>query len=199
MSLPRTRYLCALTVVTLLAACSDGRAAAGPRAQDAQDALSPSTPSYTKGTNVSTLLGRATFGNADQEGDQKGDHEGNHEDGNLRITRETGDWRFDLRSKPFDIAVQTIAFAPGATSGWHSHPGPVFIQVTSGTMTFYMSDDPTCTPVVRTAGQGYLDLGDHSHIARNETTLPAQNVVTYFAPPGATLRIDQPAPGNCPF
>jgi hypothetical protein len=49
------------------------------------------------------------------------------------------------------------------------------------------------------AGQGYLDAGDHAHIARNETELPAQNVVTYFAPPGAVLRIDEPRPGNCPF
>jgi hypothetical protein len=152
---------------------------------------SASTPSYTKGTNVSTLLGRATFGNAGMEGEDAEE--------NLRITRKTGDWRFDLKAKPFDIAVQTIVFAPGATSGWHSHPGPVFIQVVSGTMTFYMSDDPKCMPVIRTAGQGYLDLGDHSHIARNETTSPAQNVVTYFAPPRAALRIDQPAPGNCPF
>jgi hypothetical protein len=66
-------------------------------------------------------------------------------------------------------------------------------------MTFYESDDPTCTPIVRTAGQGYLDSGDHAHIARNETSSVAQNVVTYFAPPGATLRVDEPRPGNCAF
>ncbi len=96
--------------------------------------------------------------------------------------------------------MQSITFAPGSYSGWHRHPGPVFIQVVSGTMTFYEGDDPTCTPIVRSAGQGFLDVGDHPHIARNETGQPAQNVVTYFAPPGATLRIDvAPAPGNCPF
>jgi quercetin dioxygenase-like cupin family protein len=60
---------------------------------------------------------------------------------------------------------------PGGHSGWHSHPGPVFIQVVSGTMTF----------------------------ARNETNAPAVNLVTYFAPPGAALRNDEPRPGNCPF
>ena len=42
-------------------------------------------------------------------------------------------------------------------------------------------------------------MGDHAHIARNESGAPAQNVVTYFAPPGAVLRIDEPKPGNCPF
>ena len=95
--------------------------------------------------------------------------------------------------------MQSIVFQPGGHSGWHRHPGPVFIQVVSGTMTFYESDDPSCTPIVRTAGQGFLDVGEHAHIARNETSAPAQNIVTYFAPPGAALRIDAPNPGNCPF
>ena len=118
----------------------------------------------------------------------------------LKVKRITGNWHMEIKSSPgFDIAVQTINFAPGSSSGWHRHPGPVFIQVVSGTMTFYESDDPTCTPVIRTAGQGFLDVGDHAHIARNETGVAAQNVVTYFAPPGAALRIDQPLPGNCPF
>ena len=66
-------------------------------------------------------------------------------------------------------------------------------------MTFYESDDLTCTPIVRTAGQGYLDTGDHAHIARNESSADAMNVVTYFAPNGAALRVDEPKPGNCPF
>ena len=69
----------------------------------------------------------------------------------------------------------------------------------SGTMTFYESDDPKCQPIVRTAGQGYLDAGEHAHIARNESGAPAINVVTYFAPVGAALRIDEPKPNNCPF
>lgn len=121
-------------------------------------------------------------------------------DQNLDVKRITDDWHMDIKAKPgFDIAVQTIVFQPGSTSGWHRHPGPVFIQVVSGTMTFYMSDDPTCSPTVRTAGQSYLDLGEHAHIARNEGTTPAQNLVTYFAPPGAALRIDADSPGNCPF
>lgn len=38
-----------------------------------------------------------------------------------------------------------------------------------------------------------------AHTARHETTQPATNVVTYFAPPGSPLRIDAPNPGTCPF
>lgn len=136
--------------------------------------------------SVSTVLGRATFSDPENQ--------------NFDVKRITDDWHIQIKAKPaFDIAVQKIVFQPGGQSGWHTHPGPVFIQVVTGTMTFYQSDDPTCTPIVRTAGQGYLDLGEHAHIARNETTAEAQNIVTYFAPPGAALKIDQPNPGNCPF
>jgi len=104
-------------------------------------------------------------------------------------------WGVVVQARPaLDVAVQTITFQPGGNSGWHRHPGPVFISVVSGEMTFYMSDDPDCN-----AGEGYLDVGEHAHIARNESALPATNFVTYFVPPGAALRIDQPDPGNCPF
>jgi hypothetical protein len=134
----------------------------------------------------SVLLGRATFSDP--------------ADPVFKVKRITGDWQMEIKSKPaFDIAIQTITFQPGGQSGWHSHPGPVFIQVVSGTMTFYDSNDPTCTPIVRTAGQGFLDYGDHAHIARNQSSAVAQNVVTYFAPPGVPLRVDEPNPGNCSF
>ena len=147
-----------------------------------------STPASTLGTgSTSTLLGRATFGDPTA--------------GPFEIVRTVGPhWSVDVKADPnFDLAVQNIVFEPGGQSGWHSHPGPVFIQVVLGTMTFYEGDDPTCTPIVRTAGQGYLDRGDHPHIARNETDLHAATLVTYFAPAGAPLRIDEPNPGNCPF
>jgi hypothetical protein len=97
-----------------------------------------------------------------------------------------------------DIATQIITFEPNGNSGWHKHPGPVFISVISGTMTFYDSDDRDCSPVVVTAGHGFVDLGQHAHIARNESGLPATNVVTYFLPVGAPTRIEQPRPSNCP-
>lgn len=139
----------------------------------------------TQGSGTSsTLIGRGTF------------------EGPFKVKRKApdSDWEVEVQAKSnLDVAVQTIVFQPGGQSGWHSHPGPVFISVVEGTMTFYEADDPDCTPVIRTAGQGFLDTGDHAHIARNETGLPARNVVTYLAPPAAPLRIDEPSPGNCAF
>jgi cupin domain len=182
MSLLRRSRVAALALVILLPACRENEPL-GPHERDP----GKQTPSFTPGSgSTPTLLGRATF--ADPTGQT------------FKVKRMTGDWHVEIKGKPaIDLAIQSIRFDAGGQSGWHSHPGPVFIQVVSGTMTFYESDDPECTPIVRTAGQSYLDVGEHAHIARNETAAPAENVVTYFAPPGAALRIDQPSPGNCPF
>jgi RNA polymerase sigma-70 factor, ECF subfamily len=87
----------------------------------------------------------------------------------------------------------------GGSTGWHAHPYPVFITVVSGTLTFYEFDDPTCTPIVVTAGQGYVDAG-HGHIGRNETAQPAVDISVIMAPVGAAFRAEVPAPNpNCGF
>jgi hypothetical protein len=153
---------------------------------NAPDPTAPKPEFTASSGSQSTLLGRATFGDVNDE--------------IFKVKRITGDWQVELKAKStLDVAVQRIVFQPGGQSGWHTHPGPVFIQVVSGTMTFYESDDPNCEPIVRSAGQAYLDVGEHAHIARNETGTTAENLVTYLVPPGAALRIDGDAPGNCPF
>jgi hypothetical protein len=141
--------------------------------------------------SVSTLLGRANFAGVPHKFFPPF----------FSVSRTTGDWHTLVWAQPnLDMAVQDIVFQPGGSSGWHRHPGPVFIQVVKGTMTFYEAGDSHCTPIVRTVGQGYLDDG-LGHIARNESTTDvAENIVVYLAPQGAALRIDvTPAPGNCPF
>src|ERR687897_1964342 len=85
--------------------------------------------------------------------------------------------------RPVDIVVRTHDYAPGSSTGWHSHPGPVFITVTEGQVTFYERDDPTCTPKVVLKGQGYVDTGK-GHIGRNESGAPAKDVTVIFAPGG---------------
>jgi hypothetical protein len=66
-------------------------------------------------------------------------------------------------------------------------------------MTFCQADDPKCQPIVRRVGEGYLDLGEHAHIAVNDSTVPAVNIVAYFLPPGAPLKNDEPKPSPCHF
>jgi hypothetical protein len=121
-----------------------------------------------------------------------------------KVKRITDKWHFNLIAKDgFELAVRTFSYAAGSFTGWHRHPGPVFIQVVKGTVTFYEGDDPDCSPIVVDSGEAYLDLGEHAHIGRNETDQPAQDVTVLFGPPGIAptdFRIDvTPAPGNCPF
>jgi len=102
---------------------------------------------------------------------------------------------FEAKTKEqTDVVVQQHVYAPGATTGWHQHPGPVYITVTQGQLTFYERDDPTCSPHVVSAGQGYVDTG-MGHIGFNKTDQPAADVTVAIAPVGAPFRTELDAPG----
>jgi hypothetical protein len=101
-----------------------------------------------------------------------------------------------------DLVVRKHDYAIGGSTGWHSHPGPVFITVKSGTLTFYEYEDP-CNGHPVSAGQGYVDTG-RGHIARNESTELATDVSAIVAPVGRPFRneIDPteiPGIENCPW
>jgi hypothetical protein len=112
------------------------------------------------------------------------------------------DWEVELEApQPVDVATQVVTFQPGGYSGWHTHPGPVFFTVRTGTLTVYEGDDPSCTPLVFPTGTGSVEAATstHVHMVRNETGSVAEAVVTYVVPVGAPLRSDRPDPGHCPF
>lgn len=100
-----------------------------------------------------------------------------------------------------ETVIQQVVIAPGGSTGWHSHPGPAVVLIKSGQMSFYDSEDPTCTARTYSAGQAFVDSGQgHVHIARNEGSVNLDLWVTYFdVPPGGAFRIDAPNPGNCSF
>jgi len=124
--------------------------------------------------------------------------QGNVDDIDVKV--KTGDWKVNIDTKgPSTLGVSEIKIAPGGNFGWHSHPGPSFVIVKSGTSTFYDGDDPDCTPQRHPAGTAYVDPGGETHIARNEGTDELVLYVTRVVPEGATPRIDEPNPGNCPF
>jgi quercetin dioxygenase-like cupin family protein len=94
-----------------------------------------------------------------------------------------------------DVLQNTIA--PGGTFGWHRHPGPSLVIVKSGTATFYLAADPTCTPHVVPAGSGFVDQGHDVHVVRNEGNVDLVTVVVSLVPTGFDRRIDAPSPGIC--
>ena len=101
---------------------------------------------------------------------------------------------------PSDLYVQSNVWAPGGTTGWHTHPGHSLIIVTAGTVTAYDGHDPSCTPHVYTTGMGLVDAGgDHVHVIRNEGSVEARTVAVQLIPAGATRRIDGEGHSACPF
>lgn len=110
-------------------------------------------------------------------------------------------WLSTLKTKgKSDGYFLSNVWAPGGTTGWHSHPGPTLIIVTAGTITHYDGDDPSCTPHVYTTGMTFVDRGgSHVHNVRNEGDVEADAIAFRLVPAGQPGRIDEDDPGNCPF
>ncbi len=99
-----------------------------------------------------------------------------------------------------DVYVQSNVWAPGGSTGWHSHPGHSLIIVTAGAVTDYEGHDPDCKPHVYKTGTAFVDPGgDHVHILRDEGAVEAKTVVVQLIPAGAARRIEVADPGNCHF
>lgn len=99
-----------------------------------------------------------------------------------------------------DLYIQNNVWAPGGTTGWHSHPGHSLITVTAGTLTVYEGHDPSCKPRVYTTGMAFVDEGgDHVHVIRNEDSVEARTMAVQLLPAGAPRRIDVAGPATCPF
>ena len=108
---------------------------------------------------------------------------------------ETDNWEIELKTRGLsDVYMTEIKIAPGGHGGWHSHPGPSFICVKSGTATFY--DD--CDDFIRRqypAGTGFVEDAECVHLLANEEedeelVVVVMQIVEF----GAPRRIDEPAP-----
>jgi quercetin dioxygenase-like cupin family protein len=108
-----------------------------------------------------------------------------------------GEGGFTNGTEVADVRVVSFSVEPGGTFGWHRHGGPVWVIVTSGTLTIYSGGDPTCTPQLYEAGSAFLDPGDHTHLGKNETSDPVEIYATFMLPEGGQLRLDAPDPGVC--
>jgi quercetin dioxygenase-like cupin family protein len=97
-----------------------------------------------------------------------------------------------------DVYVQSNTWAPGGSTGWHTHPGQSLVIVTAGTVTDYEGHDPECRPHVYTKGMGFVDPGgDHIHNLRNDGDVEARTIAVQFIPADGARRIDVADPGNC--
>jgi quercetin dioxygenase-like cupin family protein len=96
-----------------------------------------------------------------------------------------------------EIVTQQATFAPGATSGWHTHPGFLTATVVSGQVVRYATD---CSSQTFAAGQSFYETGTHTFVVKNQGAVPAVVMVTFAVPggtPTTSLRIDEPQPSSC--
>ena len=100
-----------------------------------------------------------------------------------------------------EIVTQRIVAQPGATFGWHTHPGENVNVVAQGTLTLY--HDEHCTMGTDyPAGSAFPTHPGEVHLAKNLGSVDLIVFATYFAPktnPPTPVRVDQPLPAaGCP-
>lgn len=93
-----------------------------------------------------------------------------------------------------DLTLRRIEVAPGGTTGWHYHAGPVYAYVAEGTLTRVLHD---CSTVASPAGSVVEEVygAGEFHVGRNLGATPVVLFVVYAMPAGAPLSHDAPDPG----
>jgi quercetin dioxygenase-like cupin family protein len=93
---------------------------------------------------------------------------------------------------PSRTVVARFTIQPGAQFPWHSHAGPVVVNVVAGTLVFVETD---CSEHSYPAGAAFVDPGHHVHSAYNPTAGETVIVGTFFrAPAEGSLLIPADTP-----
>jgi quercetin dioxygenase-like cupin family protein len=103
-----------------------------------------------------------------------------------------------VKSKdPSRTLVARFTVQPGAQFPWHSHAGPVIVNVTKGELVYVPADD--CGQRSYPAGTAFVDPGHgHVHTAFNPTDEETELVATFYqAPAEGPLLIPAEAPPGC--
>jgi quercetin dioxygenase-like cupin family protein len=97
---------------------------------------------------------------------------------------------------PSRTVVARFTVQPGAQFPWHTHRGPVVVNVVQGELTYLPSHD--CVERRYPAGTAFVDPGHgHVHTARNATGVVTVFVATFFAAPAEGPLLIPASPG-CP-
>jgi quercetin dioxygenase-like cupin family protein len=91
----------------------------------------------------------------------------------------------EIRTKgPRDMLVTSITVDPGGSFGWHTHPGPVLVAVSKGTLAVYQEQGSHCPRSTVTAGQAFVEDGGDIHLTRNEGSDPVELNAIFLARTG---------------
>ena len=100
-----------------------------------------------------------------------------------------------------DLGVDRLTVQPGGSSGWHAHPGEVFVTVTQGSITWYNGSDPLCASKTYNAGDSFVEpvLGIHN-VVNASSSAGAEFIAITIKPSGfvgPSFRLDRAKPNNC--
>jgi quercetin dioxygenase-like cupin family protein len=105
-----------------------------------------------------------------------------------------GPFRRAVKRNGGDFFVQHVRLGANAPTGWHTHPGPAFVMVVKGALTY----EDACIRQTYGPGQGFVDRG-FGHVHRAIAGPDGVDFyVVYVLPPGsATHVIAADPPANC--
>jgi quercetin dioxygenase-like cupin family protein len=96
-----------------------------------------------------------------------------------------------------NVVTVRIDFKAGDSTGWHSHPGQVLVQVVSGAVTLRHAAHGHCHSDVVRAGHGFFETPGAVHIADNRGPDPAVLYATFVLKPGDPPEVNVPVPAPC--
>jgi len=99
-------------------------------------------------------------------------------------------------SNPSRIVTTRVTVQPGVQIPWHTHPGPVFVTIAEGELTYVSSD---CNRRRYEAGTAFVDTGHgHVHAAYNSGKTVTVFLATFLeAPETGPITIPADTPANC--
>jgi len=111
----------------------------------------------------------------------------------------TGKWGMMLKTlDATDVDADRLTVQAGGFSGWHSHPGPVFVTMVSGNIVWYDGSDPACPGQAYGPGDSFIEGANRIHNVKSAGG--AEFVAIHMNPTGTSgpsFRVDEDKPTNC--
>lgn len=93
-----------------------------------------------------------------------------------------------------ELSIQHVRLDPNAATPWHTHPGPGFVAIQTGALTYEDASYRKCRQLTFEAGSGFVDEG-FGHVHRAVAGPDgADFYVAYVHPPGSETHVQPAAP-----
>src|SRR3954447_15778743 len=92
-----------------------------------------------------------------------------------------------------DVATFSVTYDPGGYSGWHTHPGVLFVVVQSGSVVREVNCE---SPRTYAAGEAFVESDEQptGQVSNPSPNVPAVLQVTQIVPKGSVRRVEAEPP-----